>query len=101
MAIASDRGYNMKTAGVKLANQLTEKLTFSINFQYSKGDLDFMDPSYTAGKDTNSRVERILSGKLDYALSDSVSPTSRATHTQLGHPVQRWRRFQRCGILWL
>ncbi len=66
-----DRGYEVKTVGAKLANQITDKLTFSLNFQYSNADLDFWTP-FNEVKDRNDRDEKLLSGKLDYALSDKV-----------------------------
>lgn len=66
-----ERGYEVKTVGAKLANQITEALTFSLNFQYSNADLDFWTP-FNVVKDRNDRDEKLLSGKLDYALSDQV-----------------------------
>ena len=67
-----DRGYDVNTFGAKLAAPLTDKLTFSLAFQYSDADLDFWQPTLVV-KDQNARVEKLLTGKLDYALSDSVA----------------------------
>lgn len=66
-----NRGYSVRTAGAKLANQITDALTLSLGFQYTDADLDFWTPFNTA-KDRNDRDEKLLSAKIDYALSDKV-----------------------------
>lgn len=66
-----NRGYSVRTAGAKLASEITEALTFSLNFQYTDADLDFWTP-FNVVKDRNDRDENLLSAKVDYAISDRV-----------------------------
>lgn len=66
-----NRGYSVRTAGAKLANQITDALTFSLNFQYTDADLDFWTP-FNVVKDRNDRDEKLVSGKIDYAVNDKV-----------------------------
>ncbi len=66
-----NRGYDVQTFGAKLATPITDKLTFSLGFQYTDADLDFWQPSLVV-KDLNAREEKLLTGKLDYAVSDRV-----------------------------
>jgi outer membrane cobalamin receptor len=74
-----NRGYDVKTAGAKVATEITEKLLLSLNYQHTSANLDFWTP-FNEVKDRNVRDENLLSGKLDYALSDKVGIYLKAYH---------------------
>lgn len=74
-----NRGYDVKTFGAKLAHEITDQLTFSLNGQFSDAELDFWTP-FNVVKDRNDREERLVNGKIDYALSEEIGFYLKAYH---------------------
>lgn len=66
-----DRGFDLRTIGVKYALTPTDALRFSASFQHTEGRLDDASPQVVS-VEYNQRDENILSGKIDYRPGDSV-----------------------------
>ncbi|GAB3278895.1 TonB-dependent receptor plug domain-containing protein [Parahaliea aestuarii] len=65
----TDRSYNVKSAGLKYAYNLSDDTRVSAMYQYTDADLDFARPALNK-KTTNHREEGLTTLKLDSRLSD-------------------------------
>lgn len=66
-----ERGYNVKTVGVKYALDINENVRLSAQYQLTDAELDFARP-YLNRKTINDRREALTSVKLEGRLNDSV-----------------------------
>ena len=66
-----DRGYDVKSGGLKLMRDFTDSVRFSATYQHTDADLELLSAQRIASN-VNSRDEDLLSAKLDVQISDRV-----------------------------
>ena len=64
-----ERGYDVRTIGVKGAQSIGDAITASLQYQYTDATLDFAN-AFLSADVFNARQEHIVSGKFDYAVTD-------------------------------
>jgi vitamin B12 transporter len=66
-----ERGYDVKSGGIKFMRDFTDSVRFSATYQHTDADIQLLYPMWVA-KNVNSRDEELVSAKLDWKLSESV-----------------------------
>lgn len=66
-----NRGYDVKSGGIKFMRDFTENVRFSASYQHTDADIQLLYPMWVASN-VNSRDEELVSAKLDWKISDSV-----------------------------
>lgn len=84
-ALDQDRGYDVRTGGVKYGYDFTEDLSFSIRYQHTDAVIDDARPSRIAQR-FNERSEDIVSANLDFTPSEAFQMFVKAYY-------HRWNSF--------
>ncbi|MEJ0039333.1 MAG: TonB-dependent receptor [Gammaproteobacteria bacterium] len=66
-----NRGYDVKTGGIKFMRDFTDNVRLSATYQHTDADIQLLYPMWV-NKNVNSRDEELVSAKLDWKVSDSV-----------------------------
>ena len=66
-----NRGYDVKSAGVKFMREFTEDVRLSASYTHTDADIQLLYPMWV-NKNVNSRDEELVSAKLDWKVSDQV-----------------------------
>jgi vitamin B12 transporter len=66
-----NRGYDVKSGGIKFMRDVTENVRVSASYQHTDADIQLLYPMWVASN-VNSRDEELVSAKLDWKMSDSV-----------------------------
>jgi vitamin B12 transporter len=66
-----NRGYDVKSGGIKFMRDFTENVRFSASYQHTDADIQLLYPMWVASN-VNARDEELVSAKLDWKISDSV-----------------------------
>jgi outer membrane cobalamin receptor len=70
-ATERDRGYDVKTAGLKYGFNFSDDLRLSATYQHTDADVDNALP-FRVARNVNKRQEDLATAKLDYALNEDV-----------------------------
>jgi outer membrane cobalamin receptor len=66
-----NRGYDVKSGGIKFMRDFTENVRLSASYQHTDADIQLLYPMWVASN-VNSRDEELVSAKLDWKISESV-----------------------------
>ena len=66
-----ERGFDVKSAGVKLLHDFNDDVRLSFMYQHTEADLELLTP-FRVASNVNSRDEEVATAKLDYRISDRV-----------------------------
>jgi vitamin B12 transporter len=66
-----DRGFDVKTAGVKALHDFSDDVRLSFMYQHTDADVELLTPALVASN-VNSRDEEVVAAKLDYRINERV-----------------------------
>jgi len=65
------RGFDVKSAGLKLLHDFSEDVRLSFMYQHTDADVELLSPMQVASN-VNSRDEEVATAKLDYRINEKV-----------------------------
>jgi len=66
-----ERGYDVKSGGIKFLHDFSDTVRFSASYQHTEADVELLQPALIA-RNVNSRDEDLISAKLDVQLGERV-----------------------------
>ena len=66
-----DRGYDVKTGGLKYAVELSDRSRLSLHYQHTDNEVEWASPASRA-RSYNEREEDLVTGKFDFSITDNV-----------------------------